>query len=82
MYETESRRRRRSMISPTGLVEPLSAATATKEQLLCLLIGYVRLLSAGYEAREQCVSPADVPVGCLGLLRAGVGEDLLLWMLY
>jgi hypothetical protein len=70
------------MISPDWLVEPLNAATATKEQFLAVLLGYTRLLSARCEAREQRCSALDLPVECLGLLGIGVEEDILLWMLY
>src|SRR4051812_13845473 len=70
------------MLSPSSLVVPLDAARATTEELLGLLLGYVNLLTACYEARERGLAPMDAPVECHALHQVGVGADLLLWMLY
>jgi hypothetical protein len=68
--------------SPLLLVDPLAPMPSTTEQFLEIVLGYVALLGADYQAAEQGLLPSAAPVDYLHLLALGVETDVLRWMLY
>jgi hypothetical protein len=63
-------------------IVPFSARRATPPELLTVLIAYLQLLNATYEATEQGLPATENPVPLKELSSAGVGSDFLLWLLF
>ncbi len=66
----------------TALVQPRNPGPASGHEFVEFLFAYFTLLPACADARERGLPPTAAPVECERLRQLGVGDDVLLWMLY
>jgi hypothetical protein len=69
-------------MKPSPLLPPTQPRPAAPVELVELVMAYTDLLVAAWRAAEDQVPARAFPVALASLRAKGVGDDLLLWMLF